>query len=163
MSKITQSQKITPFLWMDGTAEEAMKFYTSIFPNSQIVKMNKWGEGSPFPSDWVMAGTIILEGIQLYLFDAGPQFKFNESISLFVSCKDQKEVDYYWEKLTQDGGSEAPCGWLKDKFGLSWQIVPEPFIEKVQTGEMAKVQKMMMAMNNMKKLDIAVLEKAYNS
>lgn len=164
MATIKNAQAITPFLWFDGRAEEAIGFYTSIFPNSSVVMQNKWGEGTPFPADWIMTGTIIINGLKMHLFDAGPQFKFNEAISFMVSCNDQKDVDYYWEKLIAGGGSEQPCGWLKDKFGVSWQIVPEAFwLDKMINGEKSKMQKLMQAMYTMKKLDIAALEKAYNS
>lgn len=157
-----QSQKITPFFWFNKEAEEAINLYTSIFPNSEIKMLKKWPEGGPFPSGTVQTATFILDGIQFHAFDAGPQFKFNEAISLFVTCKDQKEVDYYWERLTANGGQEAPCGWLKDKFGVSWQIVPEFVSEKVANGDPAKVGSMMMALGGMKKLILSDLEKAYN-
>jgi predicted 3-demethylubiquinone-9 3-methyltransferase (glyoxalase superfamily) len=162
MSTVTNSQGITPFLWFDGKAEEAMKLYTSIFPNSSITTLKKWGEGSPFPADWVMGGTIIIDGLRVNLFDAGPQFKFNESVSFFVSCKNQEEVDRYWAQLTADGGEESMCGWLKDKFGLSWQIVPSFLMEKLSGGEPKRVGQMMQALGQMRKLNIAELEQAYN-
>lgn len=162
MSALKNSQKITPFLWFDKEAEEAMNFYTSTFPNSKITQLKKWPEGGPFPAGTVQSGSFILDGVQFHAFDAGPQFTFNESISFFVTCKDQKEVDYYWEKLTEDGGSEGKCGWLKDKFGVSWQIVPEFIAEKVEHGEPARVGQMMQALSQMEKLVIADLETAYN-
>lgn len=300
MRSIKNPQKITPFLWFDGKAEEAINFYTSIFPDAEITQLKKWGEGGPFPAGQVMSASFTLEGMQFHAFDAGPHFQFNpsisffvncdtedevemlwqkfsdggnplmpldkypfsekygwivdkygvswqlilangeapqkimpsmlfvghnagkaeeaisfytsvfqnskirqiarygagqepdkegtvafadfelesqlfaamdsardhafnfnEAISLFVSCQNQEEVDYYWEKLSE-GGSEDPCGWLKDKFGVSWQIVPEFLSEKVANGEKAKIQNMMQALNQMKKLDIAALEKAYH-
>lgn len=137
-----------------------MKCYTSIFPNSEITNLKYWGDGSDFPADWVMNGSMLLDGLQIYAFDAGPQFKFTEAISLFVSCKDQEEVDYYWNALTE-GGSEQPCGWLKDRFGLSWQIVPAMIGEKAQNGDPVKFGRMMQALLRMQKLDIATLEAAY--
>lgn len=164
MATIKHPQLITPFLWFDGRAEEAMRFYTSVFPNSSIIMQTKWGEGTPFPADWIMTGTIVISGSKMHLFDAGPQFKFSEAISFMISCKDQKDIDYYWDKLTTDGGSEQPCGWVKDKFGVSWQIVPEAYwLDRIIDGEKPRVQKLLQAMYTMKKLDIAALEAAYNS
>jgi predicted 3-demethylubiquinone-9 3-methyltransferase (glyoxalase superfamily) len=162
MSTLKLNQNITPFLWFDGQAEEAMELYTSIFPNSSITVKKYWGPGTSFPANWVMAGTIVINGLKVYLFDAGPEFKFNESVSLFVSCNAQQEVDDYWNKLV-DGGSESNCGWLKDKFGLSWQIVPDMLMHKLESGEPERIGKMMQALYQMKKLDIDKLEQAYNS
>jgi predicted 3-demethylubiquinone-9 3-methyltransferase (glyoxalase superfamily) len=162
MNNVTSNQHITPFLWFDGKAEEAMRFYTSIFPNSSITALKHWGEGTPFPANWVMMGSIAIDGLNIHLFDAGPQFKFNESFSLFVSCKTQEEIDNYWTKLTSDGGSESQCGWLKDKFGLSWQIVPAMLQEKLTAGDPKRIGQMTQALYQMKKLNIAELEKAYN-
>ncbi|PHN06646.1 VOC family protein [Flavilitoribacter nigricans] len=160
MSKLATSQKIKPFLWFDGQAEKAMEFYTAIFPNSQITTLKRWGKGSDFPAEWVMNGSMILDGLQIHAFDAGPQFKFTEAISFFVSCEDQEEVNHYWNALTA-GGKEEPCGWLKDQFGLSWQIVPKMLGERLQNGDPARVGKMMQALMQMKKLEIADLEAAY--
>ena len=112
MSTLKSNQNITPFLWFDGQAEEAMELYSSIFPNSAITLKKYWGAGSPFPSNWVMAGAMVIDGLKIHLFDAGPLFKFTEAISLFVTCNTQQEVDDYWNKLTE-GGSESNCGWLK--------------------------------------------------
>ena len=162
MSTIQSTQNIAPFLWFDNHAEEAMKLYTSIFPNSEISLLKYWGEGTPYPATSVMTGTIVINGLRVHLFDAGPQFKFNESVSFFVSCKDQAEIDTYWSKLTANGGSESQCGWLKDKFGFSWQIVPAMLVEKLDKGEPARVAQMMQAVWKMKKLDIAQMEAAYN-
>ena len=156
----TNVQKITPFLWYDGKAEEAVKLYTSIFKNSKIVSMSYWKEGSPFPVGQVMAATFELEGQKFYAFDAGPMFKFTEAISFFVNCETQEEIDYYWNKLTADGGEESMCGWLKDKFGLSWQIVPTFMMEVLNDKDPAKVGRTMEAMMKMKKLIIADLKKA---
>jgi predicted 3-demethylubiquinone-9 3-methyltransferase (glyoxalase superfamily) len=163
MSTVTSNQNIKPFLWFDGGAEEAMKLYTSIFPNSKITSMKKWGPGTSFPADQVMMGSITIDGLEINMFDAGPQFKFTEAISLFVYCKTQKDIDAYWDKLTANGGSESMCGWLKDKFGLSWQIVPAMLGEKLTNGEPKRVGQMMQALLKMKKLNIAELENAYNS
>jgi predicted 3-demethylubiquinone-9 3-methyltransferase (glyoxalase superfamily) len=162
MDSIKTSQNIAPFLWYDNKAEEAMKLYTSLFPNSKILTSKKWGAGSPFPADQIMMGVIIIDGLKINMFDAGPQFKFNESISFFVTCKDQQEVDKYWNALTADGGQESQCGWLKDKFGLSWQIVPSFLSEKLSGGDPKRTGQMMQAMMKMKKLIVADLEAAYN-
>jgi len=300
MSNVKKTQKITPFLWFDKQAQEAMSFYTSTFRNAEITLLKKWEEGAPFPPGTIQFGSFVLEGLQFHAIDAGPQFQFNpsvsfmvdcdtedevdrlwqklseggqplmpldkypfsekygwvadkygvswqlilgngkapqkimpvlmfvnentgraeeaihyytsvfrnaeirqvaryeagqepdkegtiafadfslegqlfatmdsaqdhaftfnEAISLFVNCENQKEVDYYWNKLTE-GGSEAPCGWLKDKFGASWQIVPRFVSEKVANGEPARVGSMMQTLGQMKKLDVAALEEAYN-
>jgi len=154
-------QKITPFLWFDGKAEEAVKFYSSIFKNSKVNNIKYWGEGSPFPKGQVMAATVELDGLQFYAFDAGPQFKFTEAISFFVTCEDQAEVDHFWEKLSE-GGEKSRCGWLKDKFGISWQIIPKALNELMMKSKDAeKSKRVMMAMMQMDKIIIADLEKAY--
>ena len=155
-------QKITPFLWFDGKAEEAIKLYTSVFKNSKIININYWGKGSPFPENQVMTGVFELDGQKFYAFDAGPQFKFTEAISFYVDCETQEEIDHFWNKLTADGGQESMCGWLKDKFGISWQIVP-PILPKMLTDkDKTKAGRAMQAMMGMKKIIIADLEKAYN-
>lgn len=158
-------QKITPFLWFDGKAEEAMKLYTSVFSgsggkNSKIINISYWGEGSPFPKGQVMNGVFELDGQRFYAFDAGPMFKFTEAISFFVSCETQEEIDYFWGKLTANGGQESMCGWLKDKFGLSWQIVPPVLGELLGDKDRAKAGRVMQAMMQMKKIDIEALKKA---
>ncbi len=162
MSVLKNNQKITPFLWFDDHAEQAISYYVSVFPRSSIGSMRYWGEGDPFPKGNVQSAVFVLDGLTFYAFDAGPQFQFTEAISFFVSCVDQKEVDYYWERLS-DGGSEAQCGWVKDKFGLSWQVVPDYLSSKMSDGDPAKVQQMMGALMGMKKIDIARLEEAYNT
>jgi predicted 3-demethylubiquinone-9 3-methyltransferase (glyoxalase superfamily) len=154
-------QKITPFLWFDGRAEEAVNFYVSVFPNSKIKEINHWAENSGFPKDQVMTATVELAGIVFHAFDAGPQFKFNEAISFSVDCADQEEVDYYWEKLTGGGGEESMCGWLKDKFGVSWQIVPKALPRFMMDKDPAKAARVMKAMMKMRKIIVADLEKAY--
>jgi predicted 3-demethylubiquinone-9 3-methyltransferase (glyoxalase superfamily) len=159
----TNVQKITPFLWFDGKAEEAVNLYTSIFKNSKIVNMSYWKQGSPFPPGQVMTAVFELEGQRFYAFDAGPQFKFTEAISFVVNCETQEEVDYYWEKLTAGGGEESMCGWLRDKFGLSWQIIPSALMEMMSDKDQVKAGKAMQAMMTMKKINIAELEKAYKS
>jgi len=158
--------KIIPFLWFDNQAEDAMKFYTSIFKSSKIVNIKYWPENNPFPPDSAMAGKVMsgtfeLDGQRFHCMDAGPQFKFTEAISMFVSCENQEEVDYYWEKLTADGGEESMCGWLKDKFGLSWQIVPTALEELLHDSDPEKSQRVMQAMLPMRKIDIRTLKQAY--
>ncbi|MBT1712341.1 VOC family protein [Fulvivirgaceae bacterium PWU5] len=160
MSTVATNQKIIPFLWFNGKAEEAMKLYTSLFANSKIESLKKWDAGSGF--DGVMVGTIVLDGLRINMFDAGPHFTFNESFSFFVTCKDQAEVDMYWNALTRDGGAESQCGWLKDKFGFSWQIVPAFMIDKINNGEPKRLGQLMQVMMKMQKLIVADLEAAYN-
>lgn len=158
-------KKITPFLWFDDKAEEAMKFYTSIFKNSKSLGIKYWPENNPFPDGAAMAGKVMtgtfeLDGQQFHCMDAGPQFKFTEAISMFVSCKDQEEVDYFWEKLTADGGEESMCGWLKDKFGLSWQIIPEGWDDLMNDPDPEKSQRAMQALMQMRKIDIEAIKQA---
>ncbi|CAN5437452.1 VOC family protein [soil metagenome] len=153
-------QKITPFLWFDGKAEEAVNFYASIFKNSKITSMKHWGEGSPFPKDQVMTATVELDGLKFHAFDAGPMFKFTEAISFFVDCTDQEEVNHFWNKLSE-GGEESRCGWLKDKFGISWQIVPKALPQLMGDKDPEKAKRVMMAMMQMSKIIIADLEKAH--
>lgn len=155
-------QTITPFLWFDGQAEEAIRLYTSIFKNSKIININYWAEGSTFPKGQVMTGVFELDGQQFYAFDAGPQFKFTEATSFFVNCETQEEVDHYWNSLTADGGQESRCGWLKDKFGLSWQIIPSALMKRMGDKDPVKAGRVMQAMMQMGKIIIADIEKAYN-
>lgn len=154
-------QKITPFLWYDGKAEEAVKFYTSIFKNSKIIALTYWGEGTLFPKDQVKTAVFELDGVQFYAFDAGPQFKFTEAISMFVDCKNQEEVDYFWEKLSA-GGEKSMCGWLKDKFGISWQIIPRTLMEFMADKDPERAKRTMTAMMKMSKIIVADLQKAYD-
>ena len=154
-------QKITPYLWFDNNAEEAMDFYTSIFKNSKIVNVSRYPEGAPVPAGTVMNATIELEGQEFLMLNGGPQYKFNEAVSFLVSCNTQGEVDELWSKLTADGGEEGPCGWLKDKFGLSWQIIPTTLGELLSDPDPVKAQNVMQAMFQMKKIDIAKLKQAY--
>ena len=146
-------QKITPFLWFDNNAEEAIQFYTSIFKDSKILNTNRFGKGGPGKDGKFMTGTIQLAGQEFMVLNAGPVFKFNESISLFVSCETQDEVDYFWEKLSA-GGEKSKCGWLKDKFGLSWQIVPTILGKLMHQSDPAKAEKVTAAMMKMNKLDL---------
>ena len=153
-------QKITPFLWFDGKAEEAMNFYISIFKNSKIVSVSRYGEGGPGPKGTVMTGTFQLEGQQFMALNGGPHFTFSPAISFFVNCETQHEVDELWEKLA-DGGEEQRCGWLKDKYGVSWQIVPSVLGKLLQDKDAKKSKRVMKAMLGMNKLDIEDLKKAY--
>jgi len=151
---------ITPFLWFDGKAEEAAKFYTSIFPKSKIRHVTRYGDAGPGPKGSVMTVEFQLDGQKFIALNGGPQFTFNESVSFMVHCKTQAEVDRYWKKLTA-GGKEVACGWLKDKYGLCWQIVPTLFFELVSSKDSAKSQRVMHAMLTMVKFDIAKLKQAY--
>jgi predicted 3-demethylubiquinone-9 3-methyltransferase (glyoxalase superfamily) len=153
-------QKITPFLWFDGQAEEAIQLYTSLFKNSKIKNITKWGEGGPFPKDQVMTGSFELDGLQFYAFDAGPQFKFTEAMSLYVNCETQEEIDHFWNGLIADGGQESMCGWLRDKFGVSWQIIPSVLGKLLGDKDRAKAGRAMQAMMKMKKIIIADLQNA---
>ena len=152
-------QKITPFLWFDTQAEEAATFYASIFPKSKILNVARYGEAGPGPKGSVMTVEFELDGQRMIALNGGPHFKFTEAISLSVSCKDQKEVDHYWGKLSQ-GGQEAPCGWLKDKYGLSWQVNPIILGKMLSDKDAKKARRVMEAMLKMKKIDIAALKAA---
>ena len=154
------ASKITPFLWFDHQAEEAAEFYVSIFPNSAIGKIARYTDAGPGPKGSAMTVAFQLDGQQFTALNGGPIFKFTEAISFVVHCETQQEVDELWERLSQ-GGQPGQCGWLKDKFGLSWQIVPIALMEMVQDKNPARVERVMKAMMQMKKLDIAGLEKAY--
>jgi predicted 3-demethylubiquinone-9 3-methyltransferase (glyoxalase superfamily) len=152
-------QKITPSLWFDTEAEDAANFYTSVFKNSRIVSVAHYTEGAPRPAGTVMTVEWELDGQRFIGINGGPQFKFDEAISLQISCQDQEEVDYFWEKLT-DGGEEGPCGWLKDRFGLSWQVVPKGMGELFTDPDPERSGRAMQAMLKMKKLDIGELRRA---
>jgi predicted 3-demethylubiquinone-9 3-methyltransferase (glyoxalase superfamily) len=154
-------QKITTFLWFDGNAEEAMNHYLSIFKNSRVGTVTRYGAGGPQPKGTVMSVTFQLEGQDFIALNGGPQFKFTEAISLFVSCESQDEVDHLWEKLSA-GGQPQRCGWLKDKFGLSWQIVPSRLGEMLGDKDPEKSKRVMEAMLKMEKLDIKRLRQAYD-
>jgi predicted 3-demethylubiquinone-9 3-methyltransferase (glyoxalase superfamily) len=135
-------QKITPFLWFDNQAEEAMNFYTSIFKNSKVGNVTRYGEAGPGPKGSVMTATFELEGQEFMVLNGGPQYKFTEAVSFFVNCNSQEEVDTLWEKLSE-GGEEGPCGWLKDKFGLSWQIIPTALGQMLNDPDPEKAQRVM--------------------
>jgi predicted 3-demethylubiquinone-9 3-methyltransferase (glyoxalase superfamily) len=152
-------QKITPFLWFDGRAEEAMNFYCSIFKNSKAGTVTRCGEAGPGPKGSVMSATFELEGQKFMALNGGPHFTFSPAISFFVSCRTQAEVDELWDKLSA-GGEKQRCGWLKDKFGVSWQIIPTALGELLQHEDAAKSKRVMQAMLAMNKLDIAGLERA---
>jgi len=152
-------QKITPSLWFDNQAEEAMNFYVSIFKNSKILGVSRYGDAGPGPAGAVMAGTFQLEGQEFFVITGGPEFAFTEAISLYVNCETQQEVDDLWAKLTA-GGEESQCGWLKDKFGLSWQIIPTALQELLSDPDPVKSQNVMRAMLKMRKIDIQALRDA---
>ena len=153
-------QKITPFLWFDGKAEEAMNFYVSIFKNSKIVSVTRYGEAGPGPKGTVMTAKFELDGQEFVALNGGPQFTFTEAISFVVNCATQQEVDEFWEKLSE-GGEKSRCGWLKDKYGLSWQVVPTVLVEMIQDKDAEKSKRVMQAMLQMDKLDINTLKQAY--
>jgi len=153
-------QKITPFLWFNGQAEEAMNFYVSIFKNSKVLHVSRYGDAGPGPKGTVMSATFQLEGQNFYALNGGPQFTFTPAISLFVNCETQPEVDELWNKLSEGGKAER-CGWLKDKYSLSWQIIPSQLGKMLGDSDPVKAQRVMMAMLQMDKINIAGLERAY--
>ncbi len=154
-------QKITPFLWYNNNAEEAMNFYTAIFPNSKIITVSRYGEAGPGPKGSVMSAIFELNGQEFYALNGGPLFTFTPAVSFFVRCETQEEVDYFWEKLSE-GGTPSRCGWLTDKFGLSWQVIPSVLGSLLQSKDAEKSKRAMMAMLQMVKLDIKVLQQAYD-
>ncbi len=156
-------QKITPFLWFDNRAEEAMNFYTSVFKNSKVGQVLRYGDAGPGPTGSVMTASFTLDGQEFVALNGGPIFKFTEAISFVINCTTQEEVDYYWEKLTSGGGQESMCGWLKDKFGVSWQVVPTALSELLTNKDPEKAKRAMHAMLQMKKIDINVLKKSFGS
>jgi predicted 3-demethylubiquinone-9 3-methyltransferase (glyoxalase superfamily) len=148
--------RITPNLWFDTQAEEAAEFYVSIFPNSKVTGVTRYTEGAPRPAGMVMTVTFVLDGQEYTGINGGPEFTFDEAISLLVNCADQEEVDYYWDKLSA-GGEEGVCGWLKDRFGLSWQIVPTGWEDLLTGPDQARAQRAMQAVFGMKKLNLAAI------
>jgi predicted 3-demethylubiquinone-9 3-methyltransferase (glyoxalase superfamily) len=148
--------RITPNLWFDTQAEEAAEFYVSIFPNSKVTAVTRYTEGAPRPAGMVMTVTFVLDGQEYTGINGGPEFTFDEAISLLVNCADQEEVDYYWDKLSA-GGEEGVCGWLKDRFGLSWQIVPTGWEDLLTGPDQARAQRAMQAVFGMKKLNLAAI------
>ena len=153
-------QKIIPFLWFDDQAEEAVKFYTSIFKNSKVGRISRYSGAGPGPRGKVMTVTFQLEGQEFTALNGGPEFPFTEAISFFVNCQTQEEVDYFWEKLSE-GGEKGQCGWLKDKFGVSWQIVPTLLLELIDDPDAEKASRVTKAMLQMTRLDIRELKRAY--
>ena len=153
-------QKITPFLWFEGRAEEAANFYTSIFRNAKVTDVMRYGDAGPGPKGGVMSATFELEGQRFIALNGGPMFKFTPAISFFVNCESQEEIDYFWNRLSE-GGQTQQCGWLQDKFGLSWQIVPTALGEMLHDKDPAKSTRVMQAMLKMTKLDINGLKDAY--
>jgi predicted 3-demethylubiquinone-9 3-methyltransferase (glyoxalase superfamily) len=154
-------QKITPFLWFDGKAEEAMNFYISIFKNSKVVSVTRYGDAGPGPKGTVMAATFQLEGQAFTALNGGPQFTFSPAISFFVNCQTQQEVDELWERLSE-GGEKQNCGWLRDKYGVSWQIIPSALGEMLNDTDRVKADRVMKAMLQMHKIDIRSLKQAYD-
>jgi len=159
--KIQSDQKITPFLWFDGQAEEAANFYTSIFDNSKVLDVARYGEVGPGEKGSVMTVSFELEGQRFVGLNGGPHYKFTPAISFYISCETQEEVDYFWDKLLEGGGKPSQCGWLSDRFGVSWQVVPDALIEFLQDEDREKAQRVMQAMLQMVKIDIKKLQEAY--
>jgi len=153
-------QKITPFLWFDNNAEEAMNFYISIFKNSKVGRVTRYGDAGPGPKGTVMSATFELDGQEFFALNGGPQFQFTPAISLFVNCETQQEVDELWEKLSA-GGKKEKCGWLKDKYGLSWQIIPKALGRMLGDRDPEKSKRVMQAMLQMSKIEVEALKKAY--
>ncbi len=155
-------QKITTFLWFDDRAEEAVNFYTSLFEDSEITHINRYGSAGPGAEGSIMTLEFTLAGQEFIALNGGPVYRFNEAVSLWIDCDSQEEIDHYWEKLTE-GGEPGPCGWLKDKFGLSWQVVPAILPEMLQDTDHARANRVMQAMLQMSKIDIAALQHAYEA
>ncbi len=153
-------QKITPFLWFDNNAEEAAQFYTSIFKDSKILNVSRYGDAGPGPKGSAMVVNFQLAGQQFTALNGGPQFKFSEAFSFVVNCENQQEVDEYWRKLTANGGAESMCGWLKDKFGFSWQIGPTALAKLMSDKDPQRASRVMQALLKMTRIDIATLEQA---
>jgi predicted 3-demethylubiquinone-9 3-methyltransferase (glyoxalase superfamily) len=161
MGEENAMQKITPFLWFDGKAEEAMNFYVSVFKNSKIGRVSRYGDAGPGPKGTVMSATFQLDGQEFFALNGGPQFTFSPAISFFVNCETQAEVDELWEKLSA-GGEKNRCGWLTDKYGLSWQIIPSVLGKLLQDKDVEKANRVMKAMLQMDKIDIKRLQQAYD-
>jgi predicted 3-demethylubiquinone-9 3-methyltransferase (glyoxalase superfamily) len=157
------SQRITPFLWFNGNAEEAIDLYVSLFNDSKILSVTRYGDGGPGPAGQVMTASFQLEGQHFMALNGGPQFPFTEAVSFYVNCETQQEVDDLWDKLIADGGEPSQCGWLKDKFGLSWQIIPSALGRMLSDPNPEKSGRAMQAMLKMQKIDIKTLEKAFEN
>jgi predicted 3-demethylubiquinone-9 3-methyltransferase (glyoxalase superfamily) len=151
--------RITPNLWFDTQAEEAATFYVSVFPNSKIIATSYYGEAGPRPAGLVLTVTFVLDGEEFIALNGGPEFTFDEAISLMVMCKDQSEIDYYWDRLS-DGGEEGPCGWLKDRYGVSWQVAPADITALMTDTDQGRRDRAMRAVLSMKKLDLAAISAA---
>jgi predicted 3-demethylubiquinone-9 3-methyltransferase (glyoxalase superfamily) len=151
--------RITPNLWFDTQSQEAAEFYVSVFPNSEITEITHYGEAGPRPAGMVLTVEFVLDGQEFVAINGGPQFTFDEAVSFLVTCADQKEIDHYWDKLS-DGGEEGPCGWLKDRFGLSWQVAPAGMAGMINDPDRARADRAMRAMLGMKKIDLAALTAA---
>ncbi len=160
-------QKIIPTLWFDNEAQEATDFYVSIFDNAKVLNIDRYGEESSKvsgkPKGSVMTVNFQIEGQEFIALNGGPEFKFSEAVSFLINCKDQEEVDYYWEKLTSEGGQESVCGWLKDKYGVSWQVVPTVLDEMIRDKDTKRAERVMKAMLQMKKIEIKALREAYET
>lgn len=157
-------QKIKPCIWCsNNNAEEMMHFYQSVFKHSKVLSISRWGEGGHGPAGSVLVGFLELEGLQIMLLNGGPQFQHSESFSLFIGCDSQEEIDYYWERLTADGGQGGPCGWLKDKFGFSWQVGPAHAGDLLSSGQPAQRKAYLQLMDTMDKLDMNALNDAYDN
>ena len=155
------TQKIRPCLWFDTNAEEATNFYVSVFKNSEVLDTSYYGDGAPMPAGTVLTINFRLDGQEFMALNGGPDFKFTEATSFMIDCASQEEVDYYWDALTKDGGEPVQCGWLKDKFGLSWQVVPAILEELMKDKDPVKTNRVMQALLKMVKIDIAKLKEAY--
>lgn len=153
-------QKITPFLWFNDNAEEAINFYTSIFKDSKILTVTRYGDAGPGPKGTILTASFQLNGQEFVALNGGPKFKFTEAVSFVVNCETQEEINDYWQKLS-DGGSESMCGWLKDKFGLSWQVVPTSISKLLQASDPERSNRVMQALMQMRKIDIDILKQAY--
>ena len=158
---MAKAQKITTYLWFDSNAEEAVTFYTSLFAGSKVTSVARWPEGGPGPAGQVLNMVFELAGQRFMALNGGPRFTFTPAISLFVSCENQAEVDMFWTKLLEDGGREDRCGWLQDRFGLSWQIIPTALMTLMSDSDRAKSGRVMQAMLGMRKIDVAALERAH--
>ncbi len=154
------TQKITPFLWFDNNAEDAMDFYVSIFENSEVLSVSRYGDAGPGPEGSIMVASFRLAGQEFLALNGGPQYTFTEAVSFLIDCTLQEEVDHYWDRLSE-GGEPGPCGWLKDRFGLSWQVVPSVLGEMLADKDRERANRVMQAMLQMSKLDIATLTRAY--
>lgn len=152
--------KLTPCLWFDTAAEEAARFYTSVFKNSRILDVSHYGEGAPRPADLVLGVRFELDGQEFFALNGGPEFTFDEAVSFQIDCADQAEVDYYWDALLDGGGQESQCGWLKDRYGLSWQVIPRRLSELLADPDPARRERAMAAMMTMVKIDVSALERA---